>query len=39
MFDAYVTTGQKGREIAAGYLLITEAGGSFTDFDGRAIDS
>ena len=39
MFDAYVTTGQKGHEIAAGYLLITEAGGSISDFDGRGMDA
>lgn len=37
MFDAYVTTAQKGHEIAAGYLLITEAGGSLTDFSGQAL--
>jgi myo-inositol-1(or 4)-monophosphatase len=39
MFDAYVTMGQKGHEIAAGYLLITEAGGSLTDLDGYALDA
>ena len=37
MFDAYVTTAQKGHEIAAGYLLITEAGGCLLDMTGRPL--
>ena len=35
IFDGYVTTRQKGHEIAAGYLLILEAGGCVTDFSGE----
>ena len=35
IFDGYVTTRQKGHEIAAGYLLILEAGGCVTDFSGK----
>ncbi|MBE3063441.1 MAG: hypothetical protein IMZ69_00245 [Spirochaetes bacterium] len=37
MFDAYVTSAQKGPEIAAGYLLITEAGGNVTGLSGKSI--
>ncbi len=37
MFDAFVTTGQKGHELAAGWLLVTEAGGTVTDFAGSAL--
>jgi myo-inositol-1(or 4)-monophosphatase len=39
MFDAYVTSAQKGHEIAAGYLLISEAGGSVTSFKGKSIEN
>jgi myo-inositol-1(or 4)-monophosphatase len=35
IFDGYVTTRQKGHEIAAGHLLILEAGGCVTDFSGK----
>ena len=37
IFDAYVTTAQKGHELAAGYLLVSGAGGSVTDLGGRNI--
>ena len=37
MFDAYVTSAQKGHEIAAGYLLVNEAGGSVTDLNGNSL--
>jgi myo-inositol-1(or 4)-monophosphatase len=39
MFDAYVSTAQKGHEIAAGYLLIKEAGGCVFDMSGQPLDT
>jgi fructose-1,6-bisphosphatase/inositol monophosphatase family enzyme len=38
MFDAFVSSDQKGHELAAGYLLIKEAGGCILDLRGRPID-
>lgn len=38
LFDAYISTRQKGHEIAAGYLLIREAGGWMSDFSGQLFD-
>ena len=37
-FDAFVNAGQKGHELAAGYLLVREAGGYVCDFDGRELE-
>jgi myo-inositol-1(or 4)-monophosphatase len=34
MFDAYLSLRQKSHEIAAGYLLVNEAGGVFNDLSG-----
>jgi myo-inositol-1(or 4)-monophosphatase len=34
MFQAFVNAGQKGHELAAGYLLVTEGGGTLVDFQG-----
>jgi myo-inositol-1(or 4)-monophosphatase len=39
MFDAYLSTAQKGHEIAAGYLLIREAGGCVFDMTGQRLDT
>lgn len=38
MFDAFVSSGQKGHELASGYLMIKEGGGSVLDFQGKPID-
>jgi myo-inositol-1(or 4)-monophosphatase len=38
LFDAFVSLNQKGHEIGAGYLLVKEAKGSFTDFEGKPFD-
>lgn len=34
MFDAFLGSAQKGHELGAGYLLIREAGGAVTDWEG-----
>jgi myo-inositol-1(or 4)-monophosphatase len=36
LFDGYISLRQKGHELAAGYLLISEAGGSITDLSGKS---
>jgi fructose-1,6-bisphosphatase/inositol monophosphatase family enzyme len=38
MFDAFVNAGQKGHELAAGYLLVSEGGGVLRGFAGEAMD-
>jgi myo-inositol-1(or 4)-monophosphatase len=36
LFDGYISLRQKGHELAAGFLLVTEAGGSITDLSGKS---
>lgn len=38
LFDACITSSQKAHELGAGYLLIKEAGGFLSDFDGNSLD-
>ncbi len=38
LFDAYLSPSQKAHELGAGYLLIKEAGGHITDWDGKKLD-
>jgi fructose-1,6-bisphosphatase/inositol monophosphatase family enzyme len=38
MFDAFIHPRHKKDELPAGYLLIKEAGGCITDFEGKPID-
>lgn len=38
LFDAYLASAQKAHELGAGYLLIKEAGGSITDWNGDSFD-
>jgi fructose-1,6-bisphosphatase/inositol monophosphatase family enzyme len=38
LFDGYVNLRHKAHELAAGYLLIGEAGGSLVDLEGRPLD-
>jgi myo-inositol-1(or 4)-monophosphatase len=37
IFDAYISPKQKAHELGAGYLLIKEAGGYLTDWDGKCL--
>ncbi len=37
LFDAYLDTAQKAHELGAGYLLITEADGFISDFQGNPL--
>ncbi len=38
MLDAYISPDQKAHELGGGLLLITESGGSVTDFQGKPLD-
>ena len=38
LFDAYISPSQKAHELGAGYLLIKEAGGFLSDFNGNPLD-
>lgn len=38
LFDAYLSPSQKAHELGAGYLLIKEAGGFLTDWNGSSLD-
>jgi len=38
LFDGFVNLRHKAHELAAGYLLIREAGGLLTELSGRALD-
>jgi len=39
LFDAFLSPAQKSHELGAGYLLIKEAGGILTDWDGATLDN
>ena len=38
LFDAYLSPSQKAHELGAGYLLVKEAGGFLTDWNGNRLD-
>ena len=38
MFDAFLNASHKAHELGAGHLMLKEAGGFLTDWEGRSLD-